>query len=290
VRVTIRKRRKHWYVFVTYHGRRMARSVGPSKQVAEQVRREIEARLVLGDLSIFGEVENRIPVFRDYAQTWLRQYAELECKPSTVAGYRSILETRLIPAFGKVPLDKITRNEVKTYLSSLSKTGLSRNTLRNTLCTLRAILNQALEDALVDRNVAARLGRFTKTEKDKFQASALTQAEAETLLQSALEVCPDYYGLFLAALRAGLRRGELVALQWGDIQFGANDDDPNRYILVQRNFVARRFGLPKSGKSRRVDLSRQLRAVLLKLRDSRMLEAFANGKPSILDEFVFPSP
>ena len=91
------------------------------------------------------------------------------------------------------------------------------------------------------------------------------------------------------ALRAGLRRGEVVALRWGDIQFGTNDDDPNRYILVQHNYVARQFTTPKSKKSRRVDLSRQLRAVLLELRDKRLLKAFAAGKTSILDDLVFPS-
>jgi len=122
------------------------------------------------------------------------------------------------------------------------------------------------------------------------QATALTPEEVEILLQSTREVCPDYFGLFLTAVRAGLRRGELVALKRGDIQFGSGDNDSNRYILVQHNYVVRQFTTPKSKKSRRVDLSRQLRSVLLELRDSRMLRAFGAGKASILDEFVFPSP
>jgi len=285
-----RKRGENWYVFVEHHGRRIARSVGPSKQRAEQLCRELNARLVLGDLSIFGKVESKIPLFLDYGQAWLRQYADIECKPSTVAGYRSILETRLNPVFGKLPVDQITRNQVKDSLSDLAKSGLSRNSLRNTLCTLRVILNQAIEDGLIDRNPSARLGRFTKSEKPKFQATALTHQESETFLASTQEVCPDYFALFLMALRAGLRRGELVALRWGDIQFGSSDRDPNRYIFVQHNYVARQFTTPKSKKSRRVDLSRQLRGVLLELRDRRMLKAFTAGKSSIADELVFPSP
>jgi integrase len=86
-----------------------------------------------------------------------------------------------------------------------------------------------------------------------------------------------------------LRRGELIALQWGDIQFGADENDFNRYILVQRNFVQGRFTSPKSKKSRRVDMSRQLRRVLLEVRDSRLIEAFVQGKANISDEQVFPS-
>jgi integrase len=71
-----------------------------------------------------------------------------------------------------------------------------------------------------------------------------------------------------------LRRGEVIALKWGDIQFGENDGDTNRYILVQRNYAEDSFTTPKSRKSRRVDLSKELRRVLLELRDKRLLEAF----------------
>lgn len=60
-------------------------------------------------------------------------------------------------------------------------------------------------------------------------------------------------------------------------QFGTTEEDPNRYILVQRNFVHGKFTTPKSKKSRRVDLSRELRRALLELRDKRMLEAFMAG-------------
>ena len=91
-------------------------------------------------------------------------------------------------------------------------------------------------------------------------------------------------------MRAGLGRGELVALHWGDIQFGSSESDRNRYLLVRNNYVARQFTTPKSKKTRRVDLSRQLRSVLLEIRDRRMLLAFIEGKSSILEELAFPSP
>ena len=76
------------------------------------------------------------------------------------------------------------------------------------------------------------------------KATALSRTEAEQFLSSAKEVCPAFYPLFLTALRAGLRRGELIALHWGDIQFGATDQDSNRYVLVQRNWVNGSFTSP----------------------------------------------
>jgi integrase len=87
-------------------------------------------------------------------------------------------------------------------------------------------------------------------------------------------------------LRAGLRRGELVAVRWGDIQFGRDEQDTNRFIVVEHNYVRREHTTTKSKKSRRADMSREL----IGLRDKRLLDAFLKGKDDISDELVFLSP
>ena len=105
---------------------------------------------------------------------------------------------------------------------------------------------------------------------------------------------PERYALFLTALREGLRLGELFALQWRDIQFGESDDDLNRFILVRHNFTRGQFTSTKSRKERRVDLSKELRRELLKLRDKRILEAVTRGdfdefRQPCISKLVFPS-
>ncbi len=72
-------------------------------------------------------------------------------------------------------------------------------------------------------------------------------------------------------------------------QFGAGDNDSNQHILLQRNYSLGKFTAPKNGRSRGVDLSRQLRRVLLELRDNRLLHAYLKGQNSISDDLVFPS-
>ena len=79
------------------------------------------------------------------------------------------------------------------------------------------------------------------------------------------------YPLFLCALRTGLRLGELLALQWDDL------DHHGRFIEVQRNYTRRVVAAPKSGESRRVDMSRELTQALKDLYTERQLEAAANG-------------
>jgi hypothetical protein len=136
-----------------------------TREAAEKVRRELEARLTLGDTGFLHDQVEHIPTFAIYSERWLKQYAEVQCKPSTIAGYRRILKLRLLPEFGASRLDGITRDQLKHYISKLATGDLSRNTLRNTLCAIRVILNQAIEDGLLDKNPAARLGRLTKTDE-----------------------------------------------------------------------------------------------------------------------------
>ena len=289
--VKIRKLRGKWYLVIDYRGKRKTRVIGTDRKIAEEVRRQVEAKLALGDIGIFGFDQRSIPTFGAYADEWLRDYARLECKTSTADGYEGVLRQYLRPRFATKRLDEVKRDDIKMLINDLIAKELSRNTVRNALCVIRGMLNQAIEAGLIEANPAARLGRFTRTAKSAdTKGVALTTAEVQQFLDAALDVCPKYYPLFLTALRAGLRRGELVAIQWGDIQFGKDEHDPNRFILVRHNYVRREHTTTKSKKQRRVDLSRQLRRVLIEVRDARLLSAYLNGKNDISDELVFPSP
>src|SRR5450755_413375 len=288
--VTIRKRGGKWYVFVNYRGRRKSKCVG-SREAAEQVRRQLEAKLALGDLNVLDSNAEKAPSFETYADCWLKDYARIECKTSTADGYEGVLAQYLRPRFGKKRLDAIKRDDIKALINDLIAKDLSRNTIRNALCVIRGLFNYAIEEGLLESNPAARLGRFTRSAKTaEAKGVALTTKEVQQFLNAAQEVCTEYYPLLLMAVRAGLRRGELVALQWGDLQLGTGADQSDCFMVVQHNYVRREHTTTKSKKSRRVDLSRELRSVLVELRDKRLLEAYLKGKSDISDELVFRSP
>ena len=176
-------------------------------------------------------------------------------------------------------------------MSNLTEKGFAKNTIRLAVATLRVVLNSAAEDGILASNPAVRLGRFLQSDKATHKAQAMTREEAQIFLEAAKEFYPEFHSLFLMALRAGLRKGELLAVRWGDIQFGTSDNDPNRYILSPAKLCAQAVHdtYYKSKKSRRADMSRELRSVLLELRDKRMLAAFMEGKASIAEDLVFPS-
>ncbi len=190
------------------------------------------------------------------------------------------------PSFEDISIDRISRDDVKELFAILSAKGLSANTLKNVLIVLRVILNSAVEDGLLQGNPANKMGRFLPADPEKFEPVALTREETQLFLEA---VDADFQLLFLTLLRTGMRWGEAAALRWGDIQFGRNEEDQNRFIWVRRNWVQGKFTSPKSKKTRRIDLSRQLRRALLEARDARMLNAYLMGQASLSDELVFPS-
>jgi integrase len=175
-------------------------------------------------------------------------------------------------------------------IAEMIEKELSRGTIKNAIAVIRRMFNEAIESGIVQTNPAAKLGRFTKAaHSSEKKGVALTPAEARTFLETAKEVCPEYYALFMTALRAGLRRGELVALQFGDLNFGT-EEPGSRFILVQHNYVRREHTTTKSRKSRRVDMSRELRRALMEIRDKRLTEVKKTGKSEVTEELVFRGP
>jgi len=105
----------------------------------------------------------------------------------------------------------------------------------------------------------------------------LTREEAALFLDVARQPAPREYPLFLCALRTGLRLGELLGLQWGEVDFHG------RFLEVRRNLVAGRITTPKSGKTRRVDMSAQLAETLKALLTARKAETVKNGWAQVPD-------
>ena len=284
--VKVKKYKGTWYVFIDYHGQRKAKKVG-SRAAAEKVKREIEARLALGDLSALQQAKP-VPTFSAYTERWLKTDALTKCKLSTANFYADYQRRYVIPEFGETELTAITRDAIKDFISDLVGRGLAKNTIRLAVASLRVVLSAAVEDGVLASNPAAKVGQFVQTEKPERQAIAMEPEEVELFLAAVIGHNPDYYPLFLIALRSGLRQGEILGLEWGDFQFGRDEDDTNRYILVQRRWYRGAFSTPKDGTARRVDMSRQLRKVLLELRDQRLLQAYQQGRTSIADDLVFP--
>jgi integrase len=269
--VKVRQKNGKWWVFIDHHGKRKAKCVG-DKRAAQQVAEKIQAKLVLGQFEITDEKE-QLPPLTDYAERWLETYAAVHCKPATHHRYTRDYRLHISPTLGHKRLTEVSRQDIKQLIAEKRNSGLSWESVRNILAPLREMLNHAVEDELLTTNPATRVGRFNKRPAERRQnIDPLTREELRLFLDTARQF-PRHYPFFLLLSRTGLRLGEALALQWGDI------DWHGEFLEVRRTFcrVSKKLLTPKSGKIRRVDMSRQLSETLKVLLTERKKETLQKG-------------
>ena len=115
----------------------------------------------------------------------------------------------------------------------------------------------------------------------KKRVAVFTGEEVQAVLEAARRHLPRFHPFLLAALRTGMRQGELIALRWDDI------DWRGRFIEVGRSYRKGQFSTTKSGKARKVDMSDQLAAVLEEHRKALAAASLKKGRP--MPELVFPA-
>jgi integrase len=191
-------------------------------------------------------------------------------KPATLRGYRVGLDKRLLPTLGGMRLSDVERRDVQELANRLTSEGLSASTVQNTLDPLRVIYRRAIRDEEVTADPTERLelrrpdGRRERI-ADPAEAAALIAAIPEG--ERALWACAFY---------AGLRRGELRALRWGDV------DLPARVIHVSRGWdaIEREQSVKSAAGNRRVPILEPLAGELAahKLRTEGSSDALVFGR------------
>lgn len=278
---------KGWYVFTDWRGQRKAKCFGKNKRLAQAFADKLAARLKwaeqTGEPLALSQPDQAMPTVKAYLSDWLTTYAKVHCKPSTYRGYKRAIEQLLIPAFGERPLHLLKRDEIKRLIARQIEAKKARGTIQNYLVPLKAAYNQAKEDGLVMMNPAERLGKLLQRSQDRREEmQPLTAQEVQTLLSVAESQYPALYPVLLCAVRTGLRQGELIGLQWGDV------DSRGQFLDVRRGVVLGEITTTKSKKVRRVDLGPQVLSVLQGLKEIRQLEAMSMGKE--LSPWIFLSP
>jgi hypothetical protein len=232
--VKVREWKKgQWWILIDHKGKRKSVKVG-SKEAAKTAARKIEEALTTGKLNLNPPESPKSVLFKEYAEKWFAGHVSVNLKPSTQHGVHLILDKALLPEFGDKPLDKITRNDVKTFAYRMLEAGrakeikladggktktLSRSSVMGMGRTLSAIFNHAIEDGILASNPAQRPGRYIRTGDRREKIDFLTPEEGRALLEGAKAHHPRHYPILAAALCTGARQGELLALQWGDIDW-----------------------------------------------------------------------
>jgi integrase len=253
-----------------------------SREAAERIIAEanVEARetplLVAEDVTL-----------AQYAEHWLSGLErDATLKPRTIASYRQLYRLHLEPTLGWTKLRQLHRVQVKELIATKRDKGLSKNTVRLIRATLSVMLAEAMDDGYIKSNAAAlpsrRRGKkvaMSVAERLKFIRPFETE-ELDRVLAVAREKDAEYFPLYLLLARAGLRPGEALALQWGDLDF------TKRKLTVERALSDGELGDTKTGITRIVDMSQELAAVLSALYRERQRQTLKHGWSEV-PELVF---
>ena len=163
-------------------------------------------------------------------------------KPSAIRGYRAALRDHVLPAIGAMRLGDVRRRHVQALADRLIADGYSASTIRNALLPLRVIYRRAIRAELVASSPCEALDLpASRGRRDR-----IVDVDGAAALIQALPTAFDR-ALWATALYAVLRRGELLALRWQDI------DLANGQIRVERAYdpPSRQYVAPKFRAGRR---------------------------------------
>ena len=167
--------------------------------------------------------------FGDWINYWYENHAKPTLRPTTQESYRQWIEVHIIPAIGQIPLHKLTQADCQKFLNALKSDGrkshrdtqgteLAEKSVRNCYHVLKMSLDRAVTDGLIKKNPA--IGCKLPPLKAK-EMKILSKEEIQRFLIQAKE--DGLYELFLLELTTGLRRGEILALTWDDLNVKARE-------------------------------------------------------------------
>ena len=214
---------------------------------------------------------------------WYQTYKKASLRPNTQMSYERRIYQHIIPALGNVYLDKLTTGDIQQFYAHLKQSGrllrrelygegLSDQTVRGIHTTLHAALDKAVEEKLIFRNPADNCKLPPAKSREM---KVLAPEEIQRLLIQAKE--DGCYELLLLELATGLRRGEILALQWGDLNFRTGALRVERQVhRVKGELVV---SPPKSKAGNRT--------VLLPAPVLHVLKAY---RKTVRSRWMFPSP
>jgi integrase len=259
-----RKRGPAWYAkYRLPDGRQVQRKIGPAwtergrpaagfvtKRLAEAWLQDTLGEARRGTLA--GMVRTGA-TFDDAAAEFLR-YIEHDRarKPETVKTYASIIRHQLLPVFGSRPVESITTEMVEQWIAGVTLAPASR---LKSLLVMQGIFQRARRVYKLPANP------LTDVERPPQQSSGdidvFTPEEVWALVRAADS--EQDAAIYLTAAFTGLRRGELVALRWRDVDFPAST------IRVRGSYSGGSMTTPKSGRVRSVPMAPEVAEVLARL-------------------------
>ena len=221
--------------------------------------------------------------FGEWMELWYKTYSKPHIRLTTQLCYENRIYLHIIPSIGEIPLNKLTQSDLQKFYADLKKngrkskverygTGVSDRLVRSCHATCRTALQKAVDEKLISVNPA--IGCKLPPKKAQ-EMQVLTHEEMRRfLIQSKQD---DFYELALLELATGMRRGEICALKWSDLDFETGA------LRIQRQAYHVDHGVvisePKTKQS--------CRSIIL---PPSVLNVLRQYRETVDSEWMFPSP
>lgn len=265
--MSILKRGKKYWISFSYNSKRYRRA-SPDNSCAGAKAYEaiIRQKLTLGESTVaVPEKPKEVITFKEFSKTWLSTYVKNNNRLSEQQHKEGCLRLYLVPFFGKYPLNQIGNLDVENFKAKMMKTKLREASINHFLSTLSTCLKTAVEWDIIKSIPRIKRLRVTPNKFDY-----LTEEEAELLLS---HIDGQIKEMVFFALKTGVRFGELIALDWSDINF------QEKQITIRRSIVRDIMGSTKSNKIRYIPLISSVSDMLIKRVKSHGFVFIRNGEP-----------
>ena len=246
IRVKLQRRNRYFYCRYSFNGKEIKESTGTTDiDKADRIRAVIEARLNNDETPVY---DNDM-FFRELIVEYIDNYAKVYLEERTWKDYVSKSRFAL-PYFGSKPIKVISSIDIEKFLRQIQKDrNLKKSSLNRYLALISGVFTYAVKRKYLKDNPARDVQRFKESDASK-DFKCFNNAE----IVKILDACNTRFRVFvMTAIYTGLRRGELIGLQWQDIDFD------NNTITVARSYDT----VPKSKKARIVGLHPELKQQLM---------------------------
>lgn len=265
--MAVRMLKKTWWIDFRFdHLRYRKRSPENSRAGALAYEAVLKQKLARG-----GRIDSvtQWQTFEQFAWRWFDNYVVANNKPSEQWSKKYILNASLIPFFGKMPIERITVNDIERYKMKVLREGVARKTVNNRLTVFRTCVSTAYEWLELEGTPP----KVTRLNCPPPKTDYLSPDECVLLLSCTDGIVRE---MMLTAMRTGMRQGEIRGLQWASI------DWQDESITVRHSLCdyTKELGSPKGNRERYIPMDADVYEMLFK-RKKNTGYVFLNrgGKP-----------
>jgi len=244
-----------------------------------RTKRDAEKRLseLLNNMDTGGIVKPTKLTVAKFLEQWLEDY-KANLSPRGYERYAGIAKGHLIPGLGSIPLTRLRPEHLQKQYTAELNNGLSARTVRYHHAILHVALKTAVKWGLLSRNVADAV---TPPKVHSTEMQTWNEDEIKRFLEAAKDT--PYHELFYLALFTGMRRSELLALRWCDVDLLLCQVYVNRGLhqLKDGSYI---FTEPKSAKSRRTIALPPSAALLLREYQEKRQQQYAMLGTQLTDD------